>query len=193
MRRASFLLKYKARVGVCGGNQQKHKALMASGNEYTLETFAPVAARSATFNLLCAVGCVANLRVRQFDVEAVYPQGKFEGDDGKVYVRPPPDERFFNDREKSVVWKLLKPLYGEADAGRIWHRTAKKQLVQVQGFKQSEFDPCYFYKKYPDGHGVDLILYVDDCKIADTGGQQANKDLQIFRDRFKLTMQDKPK
>eukprot|EP00965_Chrysotila_dentata_P074521 2461434-Pleurochrysis_carterae.AAC.1 len=61
------LLKYKARAVVCG-NQQKHKAL-APGAEHTLETFAP-AARSATFELLCAVGCVANLRVRQFDVEA---------------------------------------------------------------------------------------------------------------------------
>eukprot|EP00965_Chrysotila_dentata_P011551 377751-Pleurochrysis_carterae.AAC.1 len=66
--------------------------------EHTLETFAP-AARSATFNkLLCAVGCTANLRVRQLDVEAAYLQGKFEGDHGEVHVRPPPDERFFDDR-----------------------------------------------------------------------------------------------
>eukprot|EP00965_Chrysotila_dentata_P201798 6180759-Pleurochrysis_carterae.AAC.1 len=58
---------YKARTVLCG-NQQKRKAL-ASGSEHTLETFAP-AARSATFKLLCAVGCLANLRVRQFDVDA---------------------------------------------------------------------------------------------------------------------------
>eukprot|EP00965_Chrysotila_dentata_P206430 6183533-Pleurochrysis_carterae.AAC.2 len=77
------LLKYKARAVVCG-NQQKRKAL-ALGNEHTLETFAP-AARSATFKLPCAVGCIANLRVRQFDVEAAYLQGKFESDDGELYV-----------------------------------------------------------------------------------------------------------
>eukprot|EP00965_Chrysotila_dentata_P141701 4682917-Pleurochrysis_carterae.AAC.1 len=29
--------------------------------------------------------------------------------------------------------------------------------------------------------------------MADTGSEQANNDLQIFRARFKLTMQDKPK
>eukprot|EP00965_Chrysotila_dentata_P095478 3155597-Pleurochrysis_carterae.AAC.1 len=75
------LLKYKARAVVCG-NQQKRKALI-SGAEHTLETFAPVA-RSATFKLLCAVGCAGNLRVRQFDVEAAYLQGTFEGDDGEV-------------------------------------------------------------------------------------------------------------
>eukprot|EP00965_Chrysotila_dentata_P001854 61227-Pleurochrysis_carterae.AAC.1 len=74
------LLKYKARAVVCG-NQQKRKAL-ASGAEHTLEAFAP-AARSATFKLLCAVGCAANLRVKQFDVEAAYLQGTFEGDDGE--------------------------------------------------------------------------------------------------------------
>eukprot|EP00965_Chrysotila_dentata_P072037 2379743-Pleurochrysis_carterae.AAC.1 len=107
------LLKYKARKVVCS-NQQKPKAL-AAGTEHTLETFAP-AARSATFKLLCAVGCIANLRLRQSDVEAAHLQGKFEGDKGEVYVRPPPDERFFDDRGVPIVWKLLKPLYGGADA-----------------------------------------------------------------------------
>eukprot|EP00965_Chrysotila_dentata_P119679 3956944-Pleurochrysis_carterae.AAC.1 len=36
-----------------------------------------------------------------------------EGGDGEVHVRPPPDERFFDDRGVPVVWKLLKPLYTE--------------------------------------------------------------------------------
>eukprot|EP00965_Chrysotila_dentata_P182633 6030761-Pleurochrysis_carterae.AAC.1 len=174
------LLKCKARAVVCG-NQHKRKAT-AADMKHTFETFAPSAARSATFKLLCAL-----------DVEAAYFQGKCEGDDGELHVRHPPDERFFDDREVPIVWKLLKPQYGEADARRIWHRTAEKQLVQVQGFKQSKFNPCYFYTKYPDGHRVDLILYVDDCWMADTGSEQAYNDVQSFCDRFKLTMQDRPK
>eukprot|EP00965_Chrysotila_dentata_P061456 2035461-Pleurochrysis_carterae.AAC.1 len=101
------LMKYKARAVVCG-NQQKRISL-SSGAEHTLETFA-LAARSATFKLLCAVGCAANLRVRQFEVEAAYNlQGTFEGNDGEVFVRPPPDECFFDDRGIPIVWKLLKP------------------------------------------------------------------------------------
>eukprot|EP00965_Chrysotila_dentata_P147978 4884591-Pleurochrysis_carterae.AAC.1 len=63
-----------------------------------------------------------------------------------------PIERFFDDRGVPIVWKLLKPLYGEADAGRIWHRAAKRQLVEVQESTQSEFEPCYFFKKYDDDH-----------------------------------------
>eukprot|EP00965_Chrysotila_dentata_P193858 6176005-Pleurochrysis_carterae.AAC.1 len=104
------ILKYKARTVVCG-NQHKRKALV-SGDEHTLETFAP-AANFATFKLLCTVGCLANLRVRQFDVAAAYLQGSFEGDDGEVHVRPPLDERFFDGRGVPIVWKLLKPLYRE--------------------------------------------------------------------------------
>ena len=50
---------------------------------------------------------------------------------------------------------------GEADAGRIWNRTAVNQLVNVQGFTQSEFDPCYFFKEQ-GGERVDIALYVDD-------------------------------
>eukprot|EP00965_Chrysotila_dentata_P011771 386215-Pleurochrysis_carterae.AAC.1 len=88
------ILKFKARAVVCG-NQQKRKAL-TSDSENTLETFAP-AAPSATFKLLCAVGCIANRGVRQFDVDAAYLQGAIEGDDGEVHVRPPPDERHFDD------------------------------------------------------------------------------------------------
>eukprot|EP00965_Chrysotila_dentata_P062094 2057288-Pleurochrysis_carterae.AAC.1 len=56
------VLKYKARAVVCG-NQQQRKAV-TSGDEHILETFAP-AARFATFKLLCAVSCLANLQVRQ--------------------------------------------------------------------------------------------------------------------------------
>ena len=54
------------------------------------------------------------------------------------------------------------PLYGEADAGRIWNRTLVRQLVQVQKFHQSEYDPCYFDKVFPDGERIDLCQYVDD-------------------------------
>ena len=69
--------------------------------------------------------------------------------------------RHFDEREVPLVWRLKVPLYGEADAGRIWNRTAVNQLVNVQGFTQSEFDPCYFYKEQ-GGERVDIALYVDD-------------------------------
>eukprot|EP00965_Chrysotila_dentata_P161247 5324762-Pleurochrysis_carterae.AAC.1 len=65
--------------------------------------------------------------------------------------------------------------------------------VEVQGFTLSELDPCYFVKKYDEEHRIDLVLYVDDCWMADTGCAKADDDLRLFCERFKLTMQDKPK
>ena len=35
------------------------------------------------------------------------------------------------------------------------------QLVRVQGFTQSEYDPCYFFK-VKGAERVDIALYVDD-------------------------------
>ena len=56
---------------------------------------------------------------------------------------------------------MLRPLYGQADAGRIWQRTIHAQFVK-QGFTRSEYDPCYYFKHYPDGTFMGCCLYVDD-------------------------------
>ena len=69
------------------------------------------------------------LRQRTFDVEAAYLQGEFDGQ--TLYARPPPGYRT-HIRGIPVVWMLKVPLYGEADAGRLWNKTLVKQLVQVQ-------------------------------------------------------------
>eukprot|EP00965_Chrysotila_dentata_P078310 2580923-Pleurochrysis_carterae.AAC.2 len=117
----SKLLKYKARAVVCG-NQQKRKA-QESGTKGILEIFSPSAARLTTFKLLCAVGGIANLRIGQCAVDTAYLQGQFkEGDDEEIYIRPPPAKHNYDNRGAPIVWKLLKPLYGESDAGHIWHR-----------------------------------------------------------------------
>eukprot|EP00965_Chrysotila_dentata_P105038 3469911-Pleurochrysis_carterae.AAC.1 len=122
------ILKYKARSVVCG-NQEKRTAL-ASGSEQTLQMFAP-AARSATFKLLCA------------------------GDDGKVHVRPPPDERHFDDRGIPVVLKLLKPLYGEADPGRICTVPPRSSSSRSRVSHSPSSICTTSSKKYDDDHRVD--------------------------------------
>ena len=153
----------KKKARICyNGAQQKRKA---AHNGTVVETFAPTV-RHTTFKLLVARGNVTKRRARQFDVEGAYLKGKF-ADNEIVYARPPADfpggtrYRTFDDRGVPLVWRLRVPLYGEADAGRIWNRTAVNQLVNVQGFTQSDFDPCYFFKE-SGGERVDIALYVDD-------------------------------
>jgi hypothetical protein len=75
--------------------------------------------------------------------------------------------RKYDSRGVAIVWLLQVPLYGEADAGGIFHRTLRKQLVQKQLFSQSEYDPCYFWKVLSDGSWLNLTIHVDDAFITD--------------------------
>jgi len=126
------------------------------------------------------------VRQRTFDVEAAYLKGTFA--DGEVhYARPPPGYRVF-ERGVPVVWQLKVPLYGEADAGRIWNRTLVKQLVEVQKFKQSKYDPCYFWKFLADGTRMDMVMYVDDGYVIDAQSALADAELEALNKAFTITI-----
>ena len=107
-----------------------------------------------------------------------------------LYARPPvgPWRSFI--RGVPVVWRLKVPLYGEADAGRIWNRTLVRQLVEVQAFIQSQYDPCYFFKWLSDGTRVDLVMYVDDGYVVDSFSDAAMAELEALHRAF--TIEVKP-
>ena len=110
------------------GNVQKAKSA-ASG--VPLDCFSP-ACRPNTFKSQCAVAVQDNRVCFAFDVDGAYLQGTAL-DDRIVHVRPPPGERTYINGV-AQVWRLKKPLYGQADAGRIWFHTAREQLVKVYFF-----------------------------------------------------------
>ena len=100
------------------------------------------------------------MKHKSFDVSGAYLQGA-PRESEIVYARPPPGYRTFNEHGVPIVWRMLVPLYGQEDAGLIWYRTFVEQLVAEQKFKQSEADPCFFYKVYGDGTRFDMVLYID--------------------------------
>ena len=55
--------------------------------------------------------------------------------------------------------KLKKNIYGLKDAGRTWGLHLSDNLI-ARGFKQSQVDPCLFYKG-----DIILVVYVDDLII----------------------------
>ena len=123
-----------------------------------------------------------------FDIEAAYLKGEFESGE-VVYARPPPGWRH-TIRGVPVVWRLKIPLYGEADAGRIWNRTLVKQLRDVQGFKQSEYDPCYFRMVLKNGRRVDILMYVDDGYVVTNSRAAADDALAVLHKKFKLSRKE---
>ena len=123
--------KFKARA-VFDGRAQKAK-------NPTLETFSP-ACRSTTHKLLTAEACLLGYRLRTWDVEAAYLKGVFDRSSTPLYGRPPPGYRQYINGV-AQIWVLSTPLYGEADAGRIWYKTFVKFLLEKRKFTQSKYDP----------------------------------------------------
>lgn len=149
------ITKYKARLCCHGGQTIK-------GVHYE-ETFSPVVAWS-TVRLMLTLSEVYGWHARQIDFVLAFPQADVKAD---IYMHVP--EKFRVDRGKMVldeqaphpskqnnVIMLIKNIYGLADASLTWHTHLKKGLLDY-GFKQSQVDPCLFFKG-----DLLFILYVDD-------------------------------
>ena len=130
----------------------------------------------------------STIRQQTYDVEAAYLKGEFEGE--VLHARPPPTGpppgRRPYIRGVPVVWRLKAPLYGEADAGRIWNRTMVKHMTAVQKYTQSKYDPCYFFKILSDGTRQDVVMYVDDGYCVDSGTAAADAELRALHDKFTI-------
>ena len=168
--------KFKARA-VFDGRDQKAKNPL-------LETFSP-ACRSTTHKLITAEACRLGLRLLTWDVEAAYLKGVFPDGSKPLYGRPPPGYRSFANGI-ALIWVLKTPLYGEADAGRIWHQTFVKFLLKERGFTQSKYDPCLFWKLLKDGSRIYIVIYVDDGFSSDNGSKEADNELEAINTRFKI-------
>ena len=67
---------------------------------------------------------------------------------------------------------------------------ATHQLVDVQKFVQSQYDPCYFWKWLSDGTRIDLVMYVDDGYAVDSFSKDALAELDALHRAF--TIEVKP-
>ena len=187
------LIKGKARA-VLDGRMQKRQSEKLN---HAFETFAPTV-RHSTWRTLCAASRALHKkkgrgkkRTFTFDVEGAYLQGEY-AEETQVYARPPPGYRSHDRRGVPIVWRLSAPLYGEADAGRLWNRTFHKQMI-VQKFKQSDADPCYYYKVYDDGSRVDICMYVDDGWVETDSTTFVDADMEILAEKFNMEFDDNPK
>jgi hypothetical protein len=118
------------------------------------ETFAPVVAW-ATVRLLLYFTLFFGLHTRCIDFSNAFVQAPL---DTPIYVHLPRGYR--HDGDQDVCLKLVKSLYGIAQAPRLWFEHLKAKLER-RGFKQSRLDPCLFYSG-----SIYLVCYVDDIVMA---------------------------
>jgi len=79
----------------------------------------------------------------------------------ELWCRLPRDACNLLDIKPNSLMRLLKPIYGQADAPRAWYQVAKRRLEEV-GFSQHKLDGCLFRL-----FGCCLVgLHVDDVLIS---------------------------
>jgi hypothetical protein len=107
-----------------------------------LETYAPVA-KMASMRVLFAMAARHNFEIHQVDVKGAYLNGEFE--EGEViYMRLPPGINLTDD--KTLVLRLLKPIYGLCQSGRHWYRKFSSVLMGPLQMKRCEVDQAVFYR-----------------------------------------------
>lgn len=163
-------LRYKARLVNKGCAQQK-------GLDYK-ETYALVA-RITTVRILLSIINHKDLIAHQMDVKNVFLQGNVHED---IYMKIPAG---LNIRDKNLVCKLCKPLYGLRQAPREWNFRFDNFIKKLE-FKQSKADSClYIYEK--GTIIMYLLLYVDDFIIACNNLEFLKAIKERLMKEFKMT------
>ena len=126
--------------------------------------------RGTSLRLLSAIAARSNMRMRRWDFVSAYLQGELiEGE--VVYCLPPPGYARIGRDGRQMVCKIVKPVYGMAQAGRRWQRALFPWLKEY-GFTQCDADPSVFTLRRtmstPSGPRDEVVhvgTYVDDLCV----------------------------
>jgi Reverse transcriptase (RNA-dependent DNA polymerase) len=89
----------------------------------------------------------------QIDFVLAYPQADVEC---VLYMQIPKGFTIDGGQRGTHALKLIKNLYGQKQAGRIWNQHLHKAMLEL-GWEQSKADDCLYYK----GDFM-FVVYVND-------------------------------
>jgi hypothetical protein len=158
------IYKWKARLNAHGGQQVK-------GVNYW-ETYAPVVSWP-TIRFFFSIALLRGWETRQIDFVQAYPQAPVECD---IYMDIPKGYKIKGVTHASHVIKLIKNLYGQKQAGRVWNKHLEAGLMKI-GFQPSKIDPCLYYKGQ-----VVFLVYVDDGIFLSPSKKAIDKAIQELRE-----------
>ena len=158
------ITKHKARLNLHGGKQ------IYGMNYY--ETYAPVVTWFA-IRLMIIFGILFKWSLRQVDFVMAYPQAPIEMD---IYMELPQGIETTEGNSKDHVLKLLKNIYGQKQAGRVWNEYLVDKLNSI-GFKQSLIDDCVFYRD-----DIIFMVYVDDGIFIGSSDSQLKNAIRELQD-----------
>ena len=138
------ILKFKARYCVRGDLQTTQQ-----------ETYAPVVGWS-TIRLFLILSILLQWDTKAIDFSQAFVQAALSY---PIWIHLP--RGFHTGTESKKCLKLVKSLYGLAEAPRLWYLHLFDALVNKLGFTQSKIDACLLMKK-----GMMIVVFVDDCAIS---------------------------
>jgi hypothetical protein len=165
--------RWKARLCIDGSRQKQ-------GIHYE-ETYAPVVSWGAT-RFFLTLATINKWKTRQLDFVMAFTQANVERD---LYMELPKDFSMpgsgvtYKDKDKYVL-KLVKNLYGQKQAGKVWYEHLREKLMTL-GFTQSKHDECVFY------YGSTIFLvYTDDTILLGPNQEEIERIVKLLGKNFKV-------
>eukprot|EP00978_Attheya_sp_CCMP212_P037949 scaffold183254_cov63-Attheya_sp.AAC.3 len=156
--------KHKARLNVDGRKQE------FAVNFF--ETFSPVVTW-ISIRIVFILVLLNNWHTRQIDFVLAYPQAPIEYD---IYMELPHGIELKEGNSKTHVLKLLRNIYGQRQAGKIWADFLKDKLESI-GFVPSPVDECVYIRR-----NVIFLVYVDDGIFTSPDSEAINKAIEEIKE-----------
>ena len=170
------------------GAKIKNKArLVVMGNQEWAnlrDTYAPTV-NAKTINLLLALATQTDMILYGIDIAGAFITADI---DEPVYMRLP-DNLVPNDAEgNTLLWKLLKTLYGLTRAPKAFYDALSKFLIE-NGYERCPQDPC-LYQIWDGPLHLIFALHVDDFAIAANNQIMIDRLCATLKTRYKITESD---
>jgi Reverse transcriptase (RNA-dependent DNA polymerase) len=119
--------------------------------------------------------------VRQLDFVQAFPQAPIQQE---MYMEVPKGFNVQGSRTTHVL-KLLKNIYGQKQAGRVWNDFLTASLVKL-GFTQSKQYMCLLWR----GSSI-IVVYTDDTMVTGPSNEAIDDTIEYIGKEFDITSNNK--
>jgi hypothetical protein len=157
--------KLKARL-VGGGDDQNKDLLVTDPSSPTVEFL--------TVMFIFCLACLFRLVTAVIDVKTAYLNADIDEEIyiaidsqcSEIFCKLYPKYKRFIRQNGTLVCLVNKALYGLTQSANLWYIHIRKELEKMGFITIDSVDKCLFFRKFPDGSVIYLLLYVDDIFIA---------------------------
>ena len=149
---------------------------------YYDEVFAPVA-KYSTVRMMLAFAVQEDLEMLLLDVKAAFLNGEL---DEVIFMEQP--EGYVIKVRETMVYRLLKAIYGLKQASRAWRKLINDFLKNL-GCTQSNMDSS-LYSFIIDGEKIYILVYVDDILLLGRIMSALKNVAQKIAEKFQVRIEE---